>query len=86
MGVSNDSQETSDRFRASLDLPYPMVGDSSGKLLRAYAVRWPVLGVARRVSFVVGRDRKIRRAFHSEFDAEAHVTEACAFVSRIAPR
>jgi peroxiredoxin len=59
-----------------------MVGDPDGQILRAYGVRWPVLGIARRVSYVVGRDRRIQRALHSEFDADAHVSGACAFIHR----
>jgi peroxiredoxin len=54
------------------------VGDPEGRILRAYEVRWPVLGLARRVTYVIGRDRRVRDAFHSERDPEAHVERACA--------
>jgi len=76
VGVSSDSQQANDRFRKSLDLPYPLVGDKGGRIARAYGVRWPIIGLARRGSFLVGRDRKLRAAFLSERDAEAHVTKA----------
>lgn len=82
MGVSNDTQETSDRFAKSLDLPYPLVGDPDGEILRDYKARWPILGLARRVTYLVGRDRRVETAYHSERDAESHVAEACAFVAR----
>ena len=76
IGVSADPQEKSDRFAKSLGLPYPMVGDPHGKILRAFGVRWPLVGLARRASFLVGRDRTVRAAFRSERDPEAHVTKA----------
>jgi peroxiredoxin len=76
IGVSADPQETSDRFARSLQLPYPMVGDPGREILRAYGVRWPLLGLARRASFLVGRDRKVRAAFRSETSPDAHVTKA----------
>lgn len=76
MGVSADSQETNDRFRKSLDLPYALVGDSGGRIGSAYGVRWPVVGLHRRASFLVGPDRKVISAFHAEMDALAHVTKA----------
>ena len=76
IGVSADPQETSDRFAKSLELPYPMVGDPGGKIVRAWGVRWPLIGLARRASFVVGRDRKVRAAFRSEMNPDAHVTKA----------
>ena len=78
VGVSKDRQEVSDRFRESLGLPYPLVGDPKGVLLRAYKVRWPLIGLARRVTYVVGRNRRVRLAFHSELNIEAHLAEAAA--------
>lgn len=65
-------QPTAERFRASLDLPFPLVGDPRGQITRAYGVRWPLVGLARRVSFLIGRDRKVLSALHSERDVEAH--------------
>ncbi len=80
IGVSADAQETADRFRESLDLPFPVVGDQSGDILRAYEVRWPLIGVARRGTYVVGRDRRIRWAYESQRKVDEHVAQACAVV------
>ena len=80
IGVSADSQETADRFRESLDLPFAVVGDHSGHILRAYRVRWPLIGLARRVTYVVGRDRKIRSVYESQRKVDEHVAQACAVV------
>jgi peroxiredoxin len=82
VGVSRDPQETSERFRQSLGLPYPLVGDPDGVVLNAYKVRWPVIGLARRVTYLVGRNQRIRLAFHAEFDIGAHVSETCAALAR----
>jgi len=81
IGVSSDTQETNDRFAASLDAPYPIVGDPSGEILKAYKVRWPVIGLARRVTYVIGPDRRVEHAFESQFDAEAHIARSCALVT-----
>jgi peroxiredoxin Q/BCP len=77
VGVSADPQETSDRFRQRLGLPYDLVGDADGHILRAYKVRWPVIGVAQRVTYLVSRDRRVRLAFHNEFRMDAHAARAC---------
>lgn len=82
VGVSKDDQATADRFRDALDLPYPLVGDPKGEILRAYDVRVPVLGLAQRVTFVIGQDRRILDVHASPFDAESHVTAACRIVAR----
>src|SRR4029453_6837268 len=77
VGVSGDTQETSERFRQSLDLPYPLVGDPKGEILRAYDVRWPILGTAQRAADAGSPKRQIRVAFHSQFRFDAHVAKAC---------
>jgi peroxiredoxin len=76
IGVSADSQETSDRFCESLRLPFPLVGDPDGRVLRGYKARWPVIGLAKRVTYAIGRDRRIRMALHDERDVEHHVRKA----------
>ncbi len=58
------------------------MGDPSGEVLKQYGVRIPVLGVAQRVTYVVGRDGRIESAFKSQFDVEEHVKEACHVVLR----
>jgi peroxiredoxin len=85
VGVSRDPQETSDRFRESLGLPFPLVGDPDEKILRAYKVRWPILGLARRVTYLVAKNRKVRLAFHSELNIDAHVSKTCEALARPEP-
>ena len=80
VGVSADSQERNDEFRKALELPYALVGDPNGDVLRAYGVRVPVLGLARRVTYVIGRDGKIGHIYSNSFDAEVHVAKTCALV------
>lgn len=78
IGVSGDDQPTADRFRESLDLPYPLVGDPA--VVKAWGVAIPLLGVARRVTFHVGRDGRITHRYESNLDAGSHAGQACAFV------
>jgi peroxiredoxin Q/BCP len=86
IGVSRDTQGTNDRFRESLGLPYTLVGDPEEKIIRAYDVRWPIIGVTQRVTYVIGRNRKVRIAFHSELDMDAHSALACRSLAEQAPR
>jgi peroxiredoxin len=58
------------------------VGDADGSILRAYKVRWPIVGIAKRVTYVIGRDRRIQSVFRSERDMTAHAAQACEFVAR----
>ena len=56
------------------------MGDPGGEILRSYDVRWPLVGTAQRVTYVVSTKRRIRVAFHSEFRFDAHVAKACEVV------
>jgi peroxiredoxin Q/BCP len=78
VGVSRDDQATNDRFRASLDLPYPLVGDPDGTICEGYKVSWPIIGRSKRVTYLIGRDQRVRLAFHDEFKMGEHVNQACA--------
>jgi thioredoxin-dependent peroxiredoxin len=80
VGVSRDDQETNDRFRQSLDLPYPLVGDPDGKICSDYKVNWPIIGRSKRVTYLIGSDRLVRLALHNELNMDAHAEQACAFV------
>jgi peroxiredoxin len=84
VGVSADNEERSRKFAEELDLTYPLVADPKGTVLKAYGVRWPIVGLAQRSTFVVGRDRQVRMAFHSERDVQAHLTQASAEALRAA--
>jgi peroxiredoxin len=74
IGVSPDTQERQDEFRASLSLPFPLVGDP--EVVRAWGVSWPLVGRSRRVTFVVGRDRLVSHRHVSELAPRAHVAQA----------
>lgn len=75
VGVSTDPQATSDRFRDELCLPFALVGDGDGSVVRAYGVRWPLIGLARRATFLIDRDKTIKLAFESQFDIGAHLAQ-----------
>jgi thioredoxin-dependent peroxiredoxin len=80
IGISTDDQETNDRFRESLNLPFPLVGDPDQKIVRAYDVRWPLVGFAQRVTYIVGQDRHIEMARHNELRAGRHAHAVCRAV------
>ena len=79
VGVSSDDQEVADRFRESLDLPFPLVGDRKATIISLYDVKWPLIRLASRVTYLVGKDRRIRTAHKSARDIESHVQIACSF-------
>lgn len=80
VGISTDDGDTQCEFAQSLRAPFPLIGDSDKRIAEAFGVLWPLLGVAKRVTFVVGADRKVVAVFHHEVDVGQHRHDVLAFV------
>jgi peroxiredoxin Q/BCP len=79
-GVSRDTQESHDKFRAAHALPFPLVADADGAVQKAYGVpSMGVLPIAERVSFLVDRDGKIDHVFE-KVDPVVHANEVLDLV------
>jgi peroxiredoxin Q/BCP len=61
LGISMDDVETQREFAQSVDAPFPLLADPDGKVAAAYGVKQGA--VARRVTFVIGKDGRIRSMF-----------------------
>jgi thioredoxin-dependent peroxiredoxin len=77
VGIPRDDPDKSRRFKDELDLPFELVSDADGAITKAYGVSWPVIGMARRVTFVIGRDRRVQSVYSSEWAPASHATHAC---------
>lgn len=52
------------------------MGNEDRTVLKAYGARWPLIGLARRTTYVIGRDRKIELGFNNETSMTAHAARA----------
>jgi len=77
VGVSTDSVESHRAFAEKHALPFTLLADTSGELARAFGV----LDGARaeRVTFVLGPDGRVRRAFR-DFNPRGHAGQILTFV------
>lgn len=83
VGVSTDDVESHARFASEHELPFPLLSDPDGHVLRAYGVP-SRLGMAARVTYVIGADGRIARVF-PEVDPAVHADEVIAALSELAP-
>ncbi|MBM3267107.1 MAG: peroxiredoxin [Candidatus Sericytochromatia bacterium] len=60
LGVSQDQVGTQRKFRIHCATPFPLLSDAGGKVARAYGVAMPVIGVSRRVTFLIDRQGVVR--------------------------
>ena len=65
VGVSHDSTESHKKFADQYNLNFTLVADPDGKIIKEYDVKMPMMGMSKRVSFLIGLDGKI-----------VHVTDA----------
>jgi len=59
IAVSGDDGANALKFKESLKAPFPFVSDSEGVLMKAFDVKYPLVTIAKRVSFVIGSGRKV---------------------------
>jgi peroxiredoxin Q/BCP len=74
IGVSFDSSESHQKFISKFSLNFPLLADTDGKIADAYGVRMSGRNMARRVSFLIGRDGKILHVTDNP-RAEIHLAE-----------
>ncbi|MGA7118738.1 MAG: peroxiredoxin [Polyangiaceae bacterium] len=75
-GVSRDSEDSHREFRKNHELPFPLVADEDGTVARAYGVS-STLGMASRVTFLVGADGRILRVW-PDVDPGVHAEQVLA--------
>jgi peroxiredoxin Q/BCP len=59
IGVSMDTAESHKKFIADHNLNFPLIADPDGKLVEQFDVKMEGRKMARRVSFLIGKDGKI---------------------------
>jgi peroxiredoxin Q/BCP len=60
IGVSADTARSHAEFAAKHNLPFPILADPEHTIIRLYGVGMPLIGISRRVTFLIGKDGVIR--------------------------
>jgi peroxiredoxin Q/BCP len=72
-GISKDSAESHQTFAENNDLPYPLLLDSKGKIHDQYGCTTLLGLVTKRVTFVIGQDKRILLRYEDNFRMKSHV-------------
>ena len=83
VGVSGDDQGSHSRFAAAHRVPYPLLSDPEKKIQKAYEARQLLGLLAKRVTYVIGRDKKIKGVFHHELSAQKHIDAVRKMVTSV---
>jgi peroxiredoxin len=84
IGVSSDEHETQCRFAESTGAKFPMIGDSDRALAKAFGVLWPLLPLAKRVTFVVDASGVVRGVFRHELAVDKHLGDVRKAIASLA--
>jgi peroxiredoxin Q/BCP len=75
LGASFDGEEANRKFAEKFGFDFPLLCDTDRKLGMAYgAADDPSAGSAKRISYLIGKDGKIRKAY-PKVNAAAHPEE-----------
>ena len=80
IGVSGDTLETHEAFKAGHGLPYALVSDPDSKIRRAYTVPHVFGRLSGRTTFVIDPQGVIRFVFDSRENAAQHVGRSLEFI------
>lgn len=86
VGVSLDDEASHARFATKHGLKFPLVSDPGGEIARSYGAMGMLgglLGTAKRMTFVIDKQGRIRAVLHHEIRVGKHVEEARAVLASL---
>ncbi|WP_432121240.1 peroxiredoxin [Streptomyces sp. S1] len=79
VGISSDGVKRQQEFAERHSLGYPLLSDTDGAVRERFGVkRGFSLAPTKRVTFVIGQDRRVREVVRSELRMSAHADRALA--------
>jgi thioredoxin-dependent peroxiredoxin len=77
-GISTDPVAKQKAFADANGFDYPLLSDESGDLARSLGVKRKYITPVKRATFVIDRDRTIRKVITSEMNMTVHADQALA--------
>ena len=83
VGISADSIDRQARFDEANSLGFPLLSDVDRRIAAQFGVKRPGPLWNRRMTFVIGRDRRILEVIGSEMNMEIHADRALEALERV---
>ncbi len=78
LGISTDTVAKQKEFSQVNSFDYPLLSDESGDVARSFGVKRKYITPVKRATFVIDRDRTIRKVITSEMNMTVHADQALA--------
>jgi thioredoxin-dependent peroxiredoxin len=86
IGVSLDSDESHNKFAAANRVPFPLIADKDRTLAKSYEAIGPLrglIGIVKRVTFVIDKQGKIAEILQAELNADTHLDGVRAALAKL---
>ncbi|MEM1349205.1 MAG: peroxiredoxin [Myxococcota bacterium] len=80
VGISADTTSTQCSFADTMGASFPMVGDKSGDVARAFEMRKGLMPMYKRVTFVIDEQGVVERVFKVGFGIHSHAKEVLDYM------
>ena len=81
VGISQDSLDSHRKFKQAYQLPFELLADENGRVSKLYRAQIPLLGVNRRVTYLLDEEHRIAAVYQDMFRAKQHIRAMIEAVS-----
>lgn len=81
-GINKDKISTHDKFRKELNLPFHLLTDANAKVAKKYNAVLPIIGMIKRITYLIDEDLKILGKFDSLTGFDKHVKKILALKAK----
>ncbi|WP_420386086.1 peroxiredoxin [Roseivirga sp.] len=72
-GISKDSISSHRKFKEKHQLPFKLLSDREGKVCKDYKALMPIIGVPKRITYLIDKEKTIRATYSDMFGATNHI-------------
>jgi peroxiredoxin Q/BCP len=83
VGVSGDDTASHDKFAKKHNVPFPLISDPDKTIQKSYEARQLLGLLAKRVTYVIDRNKKVVAVFHHELSAQKHLDAVRAALGKL---
>lgn len=73
IGISKDSISSHQKFKKQHNLPFELLSDPEGVACKAYDALIPIIGIPKRITYLLDADHRVSAVYQDMFGAKKHV-------------
>ena len=82
VGISQDTLQSHHKFKKAYQLPFELLADQGGKVSKLYGARIPLLGMTKRITYLLDAEHRVAAAYENMLGGEKHIREMVAVLRK----